>query len=184
MLTQVQKAQDEFQVAMKDLGIGLLKIKDDEGKVVSGVNTLAMALPDMWLPKLMMRADDVGCVIVGERVFDVGYKYNQKTLTGISAEEISSEEKEEYGYNTNVISDDNLRRLIIKQVAATSVGNESGFAFLNEFETYHLSNENDTFIRPMDNNLVVAAMLRDFTGKALPVLEKTLRNENSMEPRI
>jgi len=184
MLTQAQKAQDEFQLEMRRLGIEQLKIKDDEGNVVTGVNLQAMALPEMWLPKLMMRTDDLSNAIFGERVFDVGYKYNPKTLTGISISEITEEEANEYGYNHKVVSDDNLRSLMIKHATATSIRNEAGFAFIKEFETFHMSNEDDLFIRPMKGELLIAALLRDFTEKAYPVMKNILKIENKLEPSI
>lgn len=184
MLSESQKAQDEFQIAIKNLGMSSLNIKDDDGKHVSGINLMAMALPDMWLPKLMMRADNIGRLIVGERIFSAAYMKDNKTLTGIRVCDVEEDIAKAHGYIEKVNEDAELRRLVIKQVVATSILNKDGFAYLKEFESYDISEPNDELIRPMDRNLVVAAMLRDFTEKAYPVLENVINYNSTMEPSL
>lgn len=182
MLLAALDAQDLFQKAMRDLGIDELKIRDEDGKIVTGVNLQAMALPDMWLPRLMMRADDIANLLLGERVFNVGYKYDNMTLTGVAVTEITPKDVELYGYNKNTLADEKLKALIVKHSLSTSVREKGGFAYLNDFETYHLAQENDSLIRPMSGDILVAAMLRNFTARAIPALEKTLSYRSDMEP--
>jgi hypothetical protein len=184
MHSEILNAQDDFQSIMKDVGYEKLKIKDEEGNVVTGLNVLAMALPDMWLARLMIRADDVARAITEERVFDVGYKYDNKTLTGIVPAELSDEEATEYGYDSKVIKDDELRKIIMKHAVMTSIEVVDGFAFLKEFESYYLKSENDKFVRPMTNDFLVASLLRDFTSRAAPMIEIALEQSKGMEMTI
>jgi hypothetical protein len=184
MHSDILKAQDKFQAIMREVGIDKLKIKDEEGREVTGVNLQAMALPDMWLPRLMMRTDDVSALLTGERAFECGYKYNKKTLTGIIPHEINEIEAKEYGYSTKILGDDKLIKLIMKHSLMTSVSNLNGYAQLNQFETYHLSDKSDLFVRPMQEELLVASLLRDFTKRAAPMIELALNRANDPEMKI
>jgi hypothetical protein len=184
MHSDILKAQDKFQAIMREVGIDKLKIKDEEGREVTGINLQAMALPDMWLPRLMMRADDISTILTGERTFKCGYKYDKKTLTGVMPCDINEAERKEYGYSNKTLDDDELVKLIMKHSLMTSVSDLNGYAQLNDFETYHLSEDSDLFVRPMQAELLVASLLRDFTKRAAPIIELALKRANKLEMKI
>lgn len=177
MLTDIGQVRDEFQNLMTDLGIDQLKIRDENKKEVTGVNALALALPEMYLPQLMLRTDNISQALINCRVFDFGYAYDSGTLSGMKATKISQEDKEKYGYSTNVLKDTELAKIIMRHALASSITEDFGFAELKKHEDYSFREDNDLYVRPMEDNFLIATLLREFTEKAMKAVDLVLSKE-------
>lgn len=179
MNKNIEDAQLIFQEAMVNQGIDKLKIKDNTGEEIVGINLKAMALPDMWLPQFMIRADNVALFLCKQRMFDVAYMKDSNTLTGMRPTDVPDDNVKEYNYQSSIIEGVGLRTLIINHALNSAINNAQGFAKLNKY--IDLSNDipNSEYIGLMNGELLIASLLNDFTNKAKPVLEKTLSLNHS-----
>jgi len=183
----VSEAQDAFQKQMVELQIDSLKIKDEEGKVVTGMNLRATALPDMWLPQFMMYANDTARLYTlksGEKtIFEVGFEYDNRTLTGVRAVELSEDVTKEYGYTHGLLDNEFIKERILRHTLTKMVASDNGFARLVEPDTFHLADENDKYVRPMPVDLLVASRFREFSLNSDRAFEISLSmtNEPSLE---
>ncbi len=174
MNKDIDNAQILFQESMVNQGLDRLKIRDNLGEEITGINLKAMALPDMWLPQLMIRADNIALFLSKQRMFNVAYIKDSNTLTGMKPVKIPDEESINHHYNKSLVENEGLRVLIVNHALNSAISNNNGFACLHKF--IDLSNDipNSDYVSLMEGELLTASLLNDFTSKAKPVLEQVL----------
>ncbi|MCF2901838.1 hypothetical protein L1267_15790 [Pseudoalteromonas sp. OFAV1] len=176
-----------FREEMERLGIKDSPVLDENGDVIKDVTLFTMANESLWLPKFVLKANEVSEFIFKAPCFDVLYKLDKDNASGFSLEEPEPAIKSKYGYTLFPVELESsiLKRLVRYSLKESLNSHPEGYQLREQLGMYHHM-ENDEYLRPLEPDVgLVASMWEDRLSRLAKAHKKTLeltRTELDIQP--
>lgn len=182
----VEEIKSIFRQSMKDMGLDERRVKDEHGEPLEELTLFAMANEMFWLPRLALRANEISQYLFNAPCFDVVFKYDDSTASGISIDKPSEVIKSNYGYAMFPAPiSETLKQKVTALAIKHSIAFDGEYLLLKDNLGMYEQKEGDKYLRPLvsDSSLVVSMWM-----SMLPELDKAyersvvLDANNEMSP--